>query len=177
MSFSLFNCSKECGCSGAEEWSDWSEWSRCVNGSQARYRSCMLTEKACSGHYQESRHCSYHLMQSNISPLEPLVKAGQKQSNIMIIFICIFISVIVSSCLTWTIATAINKRRDALSGSGLGLMKHTSSEPNTYEEPEKYRLNPSPQCLEQARHATLTRSSTIKRDFSFRAKLDDSNYN
>lgn len=117
-------------------------------------------------------------MQSNAGPLEPLVKAGQHQSNIMIILICVFISVIVSSCLTWIIATVLNKRRDALSGSGLGLMKHTSSEPNTYEEPEKYRLNPSPQCLEQqARHATLTRSSTIKRDFSFRAKLDDSNYN
>lgn len=55
-------------------------------------------------------------------------------------------------------------------------MNHTiSTEPNTYEEPEKYRIT----TPLNGGNSTITRTSTLKRDFkntSFRAKLDDSNY-
>lgn len=115
------------------------------------------------------------MMQANSMHVEQLLVSSQRSSSLFI-FLCVIISAIVSSCLTWAVAVLLHRRK-VDDKSALGLMKHhTSSEPNTYEEPEKYRVTTPLNVNVEPRHATLTRSGTLKRDFSFRAKLDDSNY-
>lgn len=108
------------------------------------------------------------------------------------LFLVVIVATIISSVLTWTVCLFLYKRNDVdqslndaktqmLLGSSLLDRVHLT-EPNTYEEPDKYRvttpLNTPPSAIITT-GGTLTRQSTLKRDLkntSFRAKLDDSNY-
>lgn len=118
---------------------------------------------------------------------------GQSRSGEMfkLLFVAVVVAII-SSVLTWTLCLFLYKRNDAdkslgdaktqmLLGSSLLDRVHLT-EPNTYEEVDKYRvttpLNTPPSAIITT-GGTLTRQSTLKRDMkntSFRAKLDDSNY-
>lgn len=88
------------------------------------------------------------------------------------VLICVAASTVISSCLTWFIAVLVHKRGDCKKSAFNELMKHAHSEPNAYEDVEKFRpLND---------HSIYAKTSSLKKNTSFRAKLetlDDINYN
>lgn len=165
---SFFN-RKECSCDDEVIWSDWSDWSVCHNNIQMRERACLLMNKDCPEHFKEVRYCQFPSIQSHSHTRTEL----RLKSNWQFL-IAAFILVILSSGLT-AIAFLFYLYRQSKLKPSL-IMNHTiSTEPNTYEEPEKYRIT----TPLNGGNSTITRTSTLKRDFkntSFRAKLDDSNY-
>lgn len=164
------NYRKECDCSEELVWSDWSEWSPCNNQTQNRTRQCLMTQEYCKGHHIEIQYCDNLLMSGSFYvPREKLQYTAHDNSTIII---CIILTATFSILLTGVVCVVWTRQQNPK--HDLSLMNPTLSEPNTYEEPEKYRVT-----TPLNGHTTLTRTSTLKRDFkntSFRAKMDDSNY-
>lgn len=155
-------------------WSEWSEWSECENNTQSRSRACLVEAQYCQGHHIEVQYCGRPIT-NEPSDFVPTVRASEiyypHNDNVKIV-ICIIVTAVLSTLLTG-IACLVWLRKQAPKDN-LSLMNPAISEPNTYEEPEKYRVT-----TPLNGNTTLTRTSTLKRDFkntSFRAKLDDSNY-
>ncbi|KAF7495713.1 Semaphorin-5A [Sarcoptes scabiei] len=188
---------KECSCNDESIWSDWGEWSLCHNEIQTRERSCLLNGILCDGHFKEIRYCQNNInANNNNNNLNSDNNNNlQQQNNNGIhfyrfrsyehpiktnwrILMAAFLLAILSSGLTAIVFLYYFYRQTNSIKPDL-MMNHTiSSEPNTYEEPEKYRIT-TPLNGTNNTTSTLTRISTLKRDFkntSFRAKLDDSNY-
>lgn len=169
--------SKECSCDDESIWSDWSEWSICHNDIQIRERVCQLPDRSsCDGHYKEIKFCHSNgvITQRRIE--------NDYRMNWTLLIIAIMLAIILSSGLTAIILIYCFYNNQKHIKPDL-MMNHTiSSEPNTYEEPEKYRIT-TPLNSNNNHHnnhynipSTLTRVATLKKQTSFRAKLDDSNY-
>ncbi|OTF74528.1 hypothetical protein BLA29_012425, partial [Euroglyphus maynei] len=158
---------KECSCNDESIWSDWSEWSVCHNDVQIRERICQLTDRSCDGHFKEVKFCRSNGIYQRRTEHNHRV-------NWTLLITAIMLAVLLSSCVTAIILIYCFYNNQKHNKPDL-MMNHTiSSEPNTYEEPEKYRITTplnSPYIS-----STLTRVSTLKKQTSFRAKLDDSNY-
>nr|XP_046909276.1 semaphorin-5A-like isoform X1 [Dermatophagoides farinae]XP_046909278.1 semaphorin-5A-like isoform X1 [Dermatophagoides farinae] len=168
---------KECSCDDESIWSDWSEWSICHNDIQIRERVCQLPDRSsCDGHYKEIKFCHSNgvITQRRIE--------NDYRMNWTLLIIAIMLAIILSSGLTAIILIYCFYNNQKHNKPDL-MMNHTiSSEPNTYEEPEKYRIT-TPLNSNNNHHnnhynipSTLTRVATLKKQTSFRAKLDDSNY-
>lgn len=167
---------KECNCSEESIWSDWSSWSQCYNAIQERQRNCLRADGQCDGHFKEVRYCHHnnhhhHLVRADITAHHRAAPSNAKPYIIAVLL------AVVSSALTAMLFLCCFYRQSRASKPIQNMMNTTiSCEPNTYEEPEKYRLDSSLASLPVMNSSTLTRVSSLKQNPSFRAKLDDSNY-